>query len=349
MNLLLIVIASLALFYFLAVICDEYFVPSIDLLSKKLKLSSDASGATLLAMGSSAPEFFAATIAIFGLTKAGADVGSGTIVGSAIFNVLVIIGASAMFRAVKLQWKPVIRDLGFYVVTIILLGLFFLDGKIVLYESLVFLPLYAIYVYAVINWRKWFDYEDFVHVESIEDVQKEIGPSDRIKRGLDVIIPNVEKKPHLYLVSFFMSILVIGLFSYLLVELLVRAALILNVNQTLLALTVLAVGTSVPDLVSSIIVAKQGRGDMAVSNAIGSNIFNILFALGFPWTLYMLINGGDIAVSNENLGASIILLFATVVAIIFLLIARNWRIGHKSGVILILLYVAYVIFEVVRA
>ncbi len=347
--LILIVIASIALFYLLAVICDEYFVPSIDIISKKLKLSSDASGATLLAMGSSAPEFFAATIAIFGLTKAGADVGSGTIVGSAIFNVLVITGASAMFKVVKLQWKPVIRDLGFYVVTIVLLGLFFMDGKIVLYEAAVFLPMYAIYVYAVINWRKWFKYEDFVVDESAEVIQKEIGPSDKIKRAMDYLIPNVEKKPQLYVLSFILSIVVIGIFSYFLVELLVIAADILNVNEVLLALTVLAVGTSVPDLVSSIIVAKQGRGDMAVSNAIGSNIFNILFALGFPWTIYMIFNGGSIPVSNDNLGASIILLFSTVVAITFLLIIRNWRIGHKSGIILILLYIAYVIFEVVRA
>ena len=62
-------------------------------------------------------------------------------------------------------------------------------------------------------------------------------------------------------------------------------------KTTIVALTVLAAGTSIPDLLSSVIVAKQGRGDMAVSNAVGSNIFDILFALGFPWLILLTING----------------------------------------------------------
>lgn len=132
-----------------------------------------------------------------------------------------------------------------------------------------------------------------------------------------------------------------------LVEQLLKAADILSINPTFLALTVLAAGTSLPDLMGSIIVARQGRGDMAVSNAIGSNIFDVLFGLGAPWFVYMLINGGSISVSNDNLAASIFLLLATVVAIVFLLVVRKWKIGHRSGLLLILLYAAYVIYIVV--
>ena len=143
-----------------------------------------------------------------------------------------------------------------------------------------------------------------------------------------------------------MSIVAIAIASYFLVEQLIHAADILSINPTFLALTVLAAGTSLPDLISSIIVAKQGRGDMAVANAIGSNIFDILFALGVPWLPYILINGGNIEVSNENLSSSIILLFATVVAIIALLVIRKWRIGSRSGFLLIALYIAYVSYIV---
>ena len=343
MQLLIIIATTLFLFYILSVVCETYFVPSIDILSKKLKLSSDAAGATLLAAGSSAPELFASIIAVFGLTKAGADVGAGTIVGSAIFNVLVIIGAAAMFKAVTLQWKPIIRDLGFYVLTILLLFFFFQNGKISLVESLSFLVLYGIYIFAVLKWKKWFSYED-IGIDPSHEVEPKGKISLFIKKGVDIVIPDVEKRPHLYLVTFFVSILVIIVASYVLVENLIHAADILDISPTFLALTALAAGTSLPDLIGSIVVAKQGRGDMAVSNAVGSNIFDILFGLGAPWAVYLLFNGGSIAVSTDNLNASILLLLATVVAIITLLIVRRWRIGKYAGLGLILLYVAYVIY-----
>ena len=346
MHLTLIVLITLFLFYLLAVVCDEYFVPAIDKIAHNFKLSSDVSGATLLAAGSSAPEFAASIIAVFGLAGAEADVGAGTIVGSAIFNVLVIIGASAMFRAVVLQWKPIIRDLGFYVVTIVLLFLFFRDGSITLVEAIIFLAVYALYIFACLNWRRWFKYEDIKR--EIKETTKKKNKnffSASFRKCLNYIVPDVEKKPSLVFVTFFMCMAIITVASYFLVEQLVTAADILGVNQTFLALTVLAAGTSLPDLIGSIIMAKQGRGDMAVGNAIGSNIFDILFGLGLPWFLYLLFNGGNIKVSNDNLDASIILLFATVVAILFLLIIRKWKIGRNSGLVLIFLYVGYVIYE----
>lgn len=345
MDLFFIIVITLILFYLLAIVCDEFFVPSIDVLSEKMKLPSDVAGATLLAMGSSAPELFASTIAIFGLAGASADVGSGTIVGSAIFNILIIIGVSALFKSVILQWKPVIRDLSFYVLTILLLLFAFRDGTITLIEAIMFVGLYAIYIYATINWKKWFDYKDIKISEDFEAIKPK-GFTLKVRKTIGYIIPDVKKKPNQYIATFVLSIVAIAIASYFLVEQLIHAADILSINPTFLALTVLAAGTSLPDLISSIIVAKQGRGDMAVANAIGSNIFDILFALGVPWLAYILINGGNIEVSNENLSSSIILLFATVVAIIALLVIRKWRIGSRSGFLLIALYIAYVIYIV---
>lgn len=108
-------------FYLLAVICNEFFVESLDRISNKLKLSSDVAGATFMAMGSSAPELFTSLIAVLRDGGGHADVGAGTIVGSAIFNILVIIGASAAFKAAKLRWQPVVRDTLFYCLSILLL------------------------------------------------------------------------------------------------------------------------------------------------------------------------------------------------------------------------------------
>jgi K+-dependent Na+/Ca+ exchanger-like protein len=327
-------------FFLLAVLTEEFFVPSIDILAKKLKLSSDASGATLLAMGSSAPEFFTSLVAVLGLAGAGfEDIGAGAIVGSSIFNILVIVGLAAMYKAVKLQWKVVLRDISFYFITILLLLAVFWDGRVVIAEAFVFLAAFMVYVFSVVKWKGWFDLKD-------TPIREIPGPPQNIvhvftHRLMGMLIPDPENRPKYFLVTFFLCILSIGGLSWILVEQIIVMSHVLSINPTFLALTILAAGTSVPDLIGSIVVAKQGRGDMAVSNAIGSNVFDILFGLGFPWMIALAWRGGTIPVSTENLIASVFLLLATTVATLFILIVRNWKIGHKSGWVLISIYIAY--------
>lgn len=330
-------------FYLLAVVTEDFFVPAIDKIAHKLKLSSDAAGATLLAAGSSAPEFFIALFAVLGFTAANADVGAGAIVGSAIFNVLVIVGLVATFKPAKLQWQPILRDQGFYLLTILMLLWAFWDGQIVLYEALIFVVMYVVYVIFVTHWQKWLNYED-------TDIEEQEPSSGRnrfnimVHRALSLIMPNPHKKDRSYAVTFIIAILLIGGLSWILVEQVVVLANIFSIDPTFLALTVLAAGTSVPDLMGSIVVAKQGRGDMAVSNAVGSNIFNVLFGLGLPWIIVILSGQQSVPVNRENLLASVLLLFASVTAILLLLIMRRWRIGQKSGFVLIGLYVAYCVY-----
>lgn len=346
MSVIIAIFLLAAAFYLMTVVTEEFFVPAIDKLATKLNLSNDAAGATLLALGSSAPEFFTALIAILGISGSGhSDLGAGTIVGSAIFNVLVIIGASAMFKAVKLRWQPVIRDQVFYVITIILLLLAFRDGKIYLWESIVFVVTYVIYVITVVNWRKFFPYDEPEDIVTTTDKEKK-GINKIAYQAFNIFLPNPDEKPKLIAVTFIASILVIAGLSWVLVSQVVVIAETLNINATFLALTVLAAGTSLPDLIGSIVVAKKGRGDMAVSNAIGSNIFDILFCLGFPWLLVLSSGKEYVEVGTDNLTASVILLFATVVSLTFMLIIRNWKIGHKSGLLLIGLYVCYVVYTI---
>ena len=345
MTILIAIFAILASLYLLAVVTEDFFIPAIDRISRKLRLSSDAAGATLLAAGSSAPEFFTALIAVFGLTGGGdiADVGTGAIVGSAVYNVLVITGAAALYKAVKLQWQPVIRDMIFYILTIIMLLVAFADGKVVLFEALSFVLVYGVYVWTVVKWRTWLKYDDEALEEETETaVRKGLGLLSY--KLLNLVIPDPRTKPRLYMASFGLAILAIGVLSFVLVDQVVVIAEVLHINATFLALTVVAAGTSVPDTIGSMVVARQGRGDMAVSNAVGSNVFNILFGLGIPWLLVLAFGKDFVPVGTENLTASVLLLLATVVAIIFLLIVRKWRIGQKSGLVLIALYVAYCVY-----
>jgi len=342
---LLAVVGLFISFYLLAVICEEFFVPSLDKISEKLKLDSDVAGATFMAAGSSAPEFFTSLIAVFrpgGLE----DIGSGTIVGSAIFNILVIIGVSALFKAVKLNWQPVIRDMIFYIFTIFLLLIVFWDGKIGISEALLFVLVYGVYILAVMNWKKLFPYKD---VDPIDIFKKEESknPFGLIsQRLLSFVIPDVKRRPKMFVGTFVMSIMFIAGLSYTLVESVVVIAHFFQINPTFLALTVLAAGTSIPDLLSSIIVARQGRGDMAVSNAVGSNVFDILFGLGVPWLIVLGARGGHVRVGTENLLGSVFLLFSTVVTILFLLIVRRWRIGQRAGLLLVILYILYMAYTI---
>jgi len=345
-------LALLISFYLLAHVCDEYFVPSLDKIAHKLKMSSDMAGATLMAVGSSAPELFVAIIALVKPGNHGA-IGMGTIVGSALFNILVIVGASAVvMKKAILSWQPIVRDTLFYSISIIMLIVAFRDGRIDLFEAGIFVALYVVYLIAVANWRKILPYKD---VDSmIEEVEEEVKKSEKagwakIVKPLDWIVDRIFPSPQKYYYRvFFISIAVIAGLSWVLVESAVVISHIFGIPEAIIALTVLAAGTSIPDLVSSVIVAKKGRGGMAISNAVGSNIFDILFGLGAPWLVLLAFSGNSISVSTESLLTSVILLFATVIIIFFMLFIRKWKIGYRAGYFLIFLYLIYIIWAVSR-
>lgn len=344
--LILMILNMLLAFYLLAEICDKYFVESLEKISKKLNLSPEAAGATFMAVGSSAPELFVSLLSLF---KPGEEaMGAGTIVGSAIFNVLVITGASVVVRKAFIIWQPVIRDMLFYSFSIIALLFTFKDGVVTLIEVLIFLLLYTIYIIAVVNWKKIFKYKDDDPIEILEEaINKKswkifFAPIDwLVKRTF----PNSQQ----YISVFSISIIWIIFLSWVLVESAVVSANILGIPSVIIGLTVLAAGTSVPDLLSSIIVAKKGQAGMAISNGIGSNIFDILFGLGFPWLVAYIFLGQKITVATENLNSSIILLFATVIAILFLFIIRKWKIGKYSGYFLIGLYLIYLGWVIIKS
>ena len=338
-------------FYFLAILCDKYFVPALEVLAEKLRMNSEVAGATLMAVGSSAPELFTSLFAVFQSTES-LSLGAGTIVGSALFNVLVIVGVSAMYMTSKqkLAWQPVIRDMVFYCFAIILLLTFFWDGKVYLWEGLSLVSVYVLYVFMVKNWAKWFKYDvqDFSEEFDVPEEENDGIVSKTLQKVLDIIIPDTHSK---YILSFIVSIILIAGASYLMVESAVEVAHALNIPGAIIGLTVLAIGTSVPDLMSSIIVAKKGKADMAVSNAVGSNVFDVFIGLGLVYVVFFTLvdrSAEFIVVDTNNLVSSILLLFATVLALIFLLVLQKWRLGKYSGMFLVGLYVSYLVYNVIK-
>jgi K+-dependent Na+/Ca+ exchanger-like protein len=348
MNLLISVTIMALSIYLLAIITDEYFIVSLDQISQKLKIPHNVAGASLMAMGSSAPELFIALFALVTASGSHSDVGIGTIVGSAIFNILVITGASAIAQPTYITWRVVVRDIVMYICSVALLILVFANGEIVLWEAALFLVLYAVYILILFNWSA-FDPDngkDPVPVVSkeIQSEHKRTGLYFRVtafaSRIIGFFMGDPEKS---YWRAFAVSIALIALLSYFLVEYAVVFAEELQISPVIVALTLLAAGTSVPDLFASVIVAREGRGDMAVANAVGSNVFDILIGLGLPWLLVLIFQGGTIEVGTADLMTSTFLLVGTVV-LLFVFLATHHKLSRTEGIILILVYVLYVLW-----
>lgn len=333
-------------FYILAEIGDKYFVPSLDKISHKLNLSHDMAGATLMAAGSSAPEIFVAIMALF---RPGdhADLGVGTIVGSAIFNLLAIIGVAGIVKKSVIDWQPVIRDLLFYAISIVAFYIVLENGSVTIYESIIFILMYAIYVFSVINWKKWFKYEE-IDLIPIYQVEGKKYWWKIIFKPIDLIIKLIIPRSERYIFVFFISIFMIAATCWVLVESAIHVSAILGVPEMIVALIVLGIGTSVPDIVSSAIVAKQGRGGMAVSNAVGSNIFDIFIGLGLPWLLKSIINNKSIDTSTEGLEVAVGLLLGSILLILFALMYKKWTLNKGLGYVLVLLYILFVIWEILN-
>merc|ERR1739842_34487 len=104
-------------------------------------------------------------------------------------------------------------------------------------------------------------------------------------------------------------------------------------------LTFLAAGTSVPDLLSSVIVAKLGQGDMAVSSSIGSNIFDILIGLPGPWLIFAAIHGGVYSVEAGTLFSSLLLLMIMLIAVLLAIMCNGWKLTHRLGWSMFVLWV----------
>jgi len=409
---------TLYMFLGLAIVCDEYFQISLELISEKLKLSPDVAGATFLAAGSSAPELFTSLSDAFGDQN---SVGMGTIVGSAMFNILVIVAASAAVAGqggthLDIDPRPVIRDVSFYTSSILLLALFFSDKKIEIWESIIMVVGYGSYtLFMKFNARVFEQCDKIMGKGTVKpdpDIEKqeeiistklqlaelELGPTkggddkggednddddeldapfmEALKKKLEApeadssaldkilyylsipwivifhfTVPDAGNKQteHLYSGTFFMSIIWIAVMCAIMVNMATRAACFFKVSPIVLGVTVLAVGTSVPDAIGSVLAAKSGEADMAIANAIGSNVFDILLGLGFPWTLVIIFKGENVPVDADGITGAIIILFATVFLFLGVLIVRKWKMDGKVGAVLLALYFIYIIYTIATA
>lgn len=341
-------------------VTEHYFIPSLDHIAKRLKMSSDIASSTLMAAGSSTPELVIVLFAIF-LPGSHLDIGIGTIVGSALFNLLVIVGIVMFISKSRLTWQPLIRDLIFYAISVILLIYFYWDGSIDIIEASSFVVVYIFYIAVMYSWKRFRPYRDVennlmaktnqsttvsFNLKGINNLNQKIaGLLDKLDALIMLQFPQLK---NLY-VSFFISIGIITFIGWVLTLSAINISRFSGINEVFVGLFIIAVGTSLPDLFSSIIVAKQGRPGMAINNAIGSNIFDILIGLGIPFLILISITKEVVIVDMAALIESFILLFGSVVLLTIAFYLMKWRANKIIGYLLIGLYIAFIIFEIVKA
>ncbi|XP_063327014.1 sodium/potassium/calcium exchanger 1-like isoform X1 [Pelmatolapia mariae] len=561
------IVGMVYMFVALAIVCDEFFVPALEVITNKLEISDDVAGATFMAAGGSAPELFTSLIGVF---ISHSNVGIGTIVGSAVFNILFVIGMCAIFsrEMLHLTWWPLFRDVNFYILDLIMLIIFFLDNMILWWESILLVLGYISYVsFMKFNSqieqavktqlnkhmsivKVWTteepekeseappppppaaaapaapvappkveekskpepvqppsspqsskllpDSQDdktrlkvrpalqrggssaslhntslrstifqlMIHTldplgedpdqkpkseqpaaagapegaataepstsqppkaedttqetsdrpdeskaaaaassaggsggsegsaedesgdeessdsseseddgdnEDKEEEEKEEEEEEEENQPLSLEWPETRRKQATYLfllpivfplwltlpdvrnlasrryfaITFIGSIIWIGAFSYLMVWWAHQVGETVGISEEIMGLTILAAGTSIPDLITSVIVARKGLGDMAVSSSVGSNIFDITVGLPIPWLMYTLLHNGEpVMVSSNGLFCAIVLLFLMLLFVIISIAACRWKMSRKLGLTMFVLYFVFLVLSV---
>ena len=353
------IIGILISFPVLHYVSERYFIPSLDQIASRLKMPSDIAGSTLMAIGSSTPELAIVLFAIF-LPGSHLDIGIGTIVGSSLFNLLVIVGIVMFISKSKLTWQPLVRDLIFYTISVILLIYFYWDGSIDLIEASSFVLVYISYITVMYYWKRLLPYRDTekdfkaktnlsntvsFNLAGLNKINKKIaGLLDK----LDAIVMRNFPLLKNHYISFFISIGIITFLGWILTVSAINISKFSGINEVIVGLIIIAVGTSMPDMFSSLIVAKQGRPGMAINNAIGSNIFDILIGLGIPLLILISITKKAVIVNSSNLIESFVLLFGSVILLTVAFYITKWRTNKIIGYLLIGLYIAFVIFEIIK-
>lgn len=285
----------------------DFFVDGSSSVAKHIGIPGFVIGLTVVAMGTSAPE---AAVSITAGVQGSNEIAISNVVGSNIFNLLVVAGICAVIKPYKIEKVMLRRDFPVnIIVNGVLLGLMILGSALGLLDGIVLLVLFALYLFFVV----------FTAFKNKEAQQED----EEIKK----------MSPLLSVVAIIGGLAAVIFGGQLVVNNATDIAKALGWSETFIGLTIIAIGTSLPELVTSVVAAKKGESGLALGNVIGSNIFNIMLILGLSSSL------NTIAVDMSAIINVIILLAVTAFVYVACLIKKGM--GRIVGGVCVLGYVAY--------
>lgn len=412
----------------LAIVCQKYFVPSLEVMADYFRVPTDVAGATFMAMGTSAPELFSS---VFGLFVSDGDIGVSTVLGSAVFNIVGVTGVIGLIvwkKTVDISWYPVTRDCIMFAITVLALVVIVWDNSVAWWEALIMLLMFILYIVYmsfdkhISKWsqRKVDKLKMFRRIVSItattlkpadentpllatqtiiyvqQDRERDdssgsdsLGGSSMSENENVLLSGHVRKMetgepcgawsmpsdgcllgwllvwPGLLLMSltipdcrqprfrmffpatFVAAIIWVGLLSYFSVWMVTVIGDTFGIPETVSGITLLAIGTSMPEAITSVIVARNGLGNMALCNLLGSNVFDILFCLGGPWFVKAAFFSPDqhkVFFSSAGVSFNAAVLLTLVLLLYLFLTGFRWKLDLRVGIACLLLYAAYIVF-----
>ena len=305
----------------------DFFVEGSSSVAKRLHVPSIIIGLTIVAMGTSLPE---TAVSVSASIAGNNELAVSNVVGSNIFNLMVVIGVCAMIATVNVAKETIQRDIPLSLVCAGLLLLFGIIGvgdktgmTLGHFDGVIFLIVFAGYIFYMIK----------IALKASKE-----GKKVDIEGGTDEDIKLISVPKSIVFIVGGAAAIAIG--GDVTVDAAARIASDLGMSQTLIGLTIVSIGTSLPELVTSIVAARKNEVDMALGNAIGSNVFNILMVLGIASAI------SPITIINENIIDLCVLIVFTVC--VWLFSGTRKKIGRIEGLCMVALYAAYAVYIIIR-
>ncbi|MGB0757802.1 MAG: calcium/sodium antiporter [Patescibacteria group bacterium] len=322
---------------FLIVKSADYFTEYSEKLGIALGLSSFIIGASIVAIGTSLPELVSS---LFAVLDAGAtEFVTDNIIGSNIANALLILGIGALFAkksTLAVETSLISVDLPFFFASMALFAYFLIDKNITFFEGIFLLIFFLVFlVYTIKSQSKETEEEDKEEMQDLEDkFQKEEGITKRMVSKTKNIFTHHEVPYAKYILIILLSMGSLAFSAKYLIESLMNLSSVLGVSSSLLTVTIVAVGTSLPEVLTSVAAIRRGNHGIALGNVFGSNTFNLLLVGGLP-ALFSTLTVSDLT----YLVGLPYLVVATFIAIF---VTFDNKVVRWEGVSLLFLYLVFI-------
>lgn len=307
--------------FYLLIKGSDYLVRGSSAIARTLGVSTLVIGLTVVAFGTSAPEFFVNVIAAF---RGSSDIAIGNVLGSNLANILLILGVTALLKPIVLKSSTVWKEIPLSLLGIILVFVF---GSDVLFDGatqnmlsrveglalLGFFVLFLVYTFGISKDTELSSEMDVEQMKFVKSIFFTVGGLIGLSIGGKFVVDGASSIAQIY-----------------------------GVSQNLIALTIVSVGTSLPELVTSVMAIRKGHSDLAIGNIIGSNIFNIFFVLATSAVVLPL------PFATANIVDAFVVMLATLLLFATLFIGKRHVIERWSGATFLAIYTGFLAFIIIR-